>query len=129
MAPGFLLLDFKSMQDFRNLRVWRRAHEFSLSVYRQTEKFPGEERFGLVSQLRRAVVSIESNIAEGCGRDSDPDFARFLRMAMGSAFEAECQLLLARDLEFLTDTEHDDLASTIGEVKRMLKSLISKLTA
>lgn len=116
------------MQDFKNLRVWERAHQFSIEVYRASGKFPPDERFGLTSQVRRAAVSIESNIAEGCGRDSDPDFARFLRMAMGSAFEVECQLLLARDLDFLTNTEFDELVSILDEIKRMQNSLISKLT-
>ena len=115
------------MQDFRNLRVWQSAHDLSLAIYQVTKFFPDEERFGLVSQLRRAAVSIESNIAEGCGRDSDADFARFLRIAMGSSFEVETQILLALDLKFLKASDHESISNHLGQIKRMLNSLISKL--
>ena len=83
------------MRDFRELKVWQKAHRFVLDLYRHTQGFPAEERFGLTVQLRRAAVSVASNIAEGCGREGERDFARFLSIAGGSASEVEYQLLLA----------------------------------
>lgn len=77
------------MQNFRDLRVWQKAHSFVLSLYRVTKSFPREEIYGLTAQIRRAAVSIPSNIAEGCARGSDADFARFLQNSMGSASEVE----------------------------------------
>ena len=82
------------MQDFRNLKVWEKAHAFTLDVYRVTASFPREERFALVDQLRRSASSIPTNIAEGCGRETDRDFAQFINIAAGSASECEYQLLL-----------------------------------
>lgn len=117
------------MQDFRSLTVWRKAHDLTLSIYAATRAFPREELYGLTRQLRRAAASVASNIAEGCGRGSDPDFARCLRIAMGSASEAEYQLLLARDLRMLPDSIHERLTSQTTEVKRMLTALIFRLTA
>jgi four helix bundle protein len=90
------------MQDFRQLKVWEKAHHLALEVYKATSTFPKEEIYGLTSQLRRASGSIPTNIAEGCGRNTDADFARFLQIAMGSASETEYQLILAYDLEFLS---------------------------
>lgn len=78
------------MKDFRTLNVWQRACGLALDVYQHTAGFPVEERFGLTSQIRRSAVSVPSNIAEGCGRDGDREFARFLQVAMGSASEMEC---------------------------------------
>jgi four helix bundle protein len=88
------------MKDFRQLKVWEKSHQLALSVYKATKKFPKEELYGLTSQIRRASMSIPTNIAEGCGRNTDKEFARFLQIAMGSASETEYQLILARDLEF-----------------------------
>ena len=115
------------MQSFRELVVWQKGHELTLAVYRATKDFPSAERYGLTSQTRRAAASIGANIAEGCGRDGGPDFARFLQLAMGSASEVEYHLLLARDLDLLTDETHDKLAKNTIEVKRMLSSLIKKV--
>ena len=115
------------MKEFRTLKVWRKAHELVLAVYRSTSRFPPEERYGLTSQLRRAAVSVPSNIAEGCGREGDRDFARFLSIAGGSASEAEYQLLLARDLGYLSEERHRPLDAQINEVKRMLNSFIRTL--
>src|SRR5690606_9860852 len=95
------------MQDFRKLAVWEKSHQFVLAVYDGTSDFPVEERYGLTSQLRRCAVSIPSNIAEGCGRGGQADFARFLQMALGSASEAEYQLLHGRDLGFLADSSYE----------------------
>ena len=117
------------MKNFRELKVWEKAHQLTLSVYRSTEKLPAEERYGLTGQLRRAAASIPANIAEGCGRAGDRDFARFLQMAMGSASELEYHLLLGRDLGYLDSTDHQELEERTTEIKRMLASLIRKLTA
>ncbi|SRR5690606_1642743 len=117
------------MQDFRNLQVWKAAHAVTLDIYRMTQEFPQEERYGLTSQVRRSAVSIPSNIAEGCGRGSDADFARFVQIAMGSASELEYQILLADDLAFMHSAESQTLIEKVQRVKRMLIGLHKKLTA
>jgi four helix bundle protein len=115
------------MKDFRALKVWQKSHQTTLNVYRVTQLFPREELYGLNSQTRRASTSIAANIAEGCGRGTDADFARFLQIAMGSASELEYHLLLAFDLGFLEALGHQALASDVAEVKRMLTAFIQKL--
>jgi four helix bundle protein len=86
------------MRDFHSLKVWEKAHRLTLQVYRASESFPAVERYGLTTQARRAAASIAANIAEGCGRESEADFVRFLSMSLGSATELEYHLILARDL-------------------------------
>ena len=115
------------MQDFRNLKVWQKAHALTLGIYRVTAAFPKVEMFGLASQVRRAAYSVPTNIAEGCCRGSDADFSRFLQIAMGSASEVEYQLLLAHDLQYLRADEYTQLQQGTTEVKRMLVALIQKL--
>lgn len=117
------------MQDFRDLIVWQKAHAVALDVYRLTADFPAAERFGLTCQIRRCATSVPSNIAEGCGRGSDADFARFVQIAMGSASELEYQMLLARDLRFLQDHDHSYINQRVQEVKRMLSGLLKRLRA
>jgi four helix bundle protein len=117
------------MKDFRQLQVWEKGHRLALEIYRVTKKFPREELYGLISQMRRSATSIPTNIAEGCGRRTDPDFARFLQFAMGSASELEYQLLLARDLGFLTAERYQPLSQDVEEVKRMLTGLLKRLRA
>ena len=97
------------MQSFRDLKVWEKAHKLTLDVYRVTKAFPADERFGLTSQLRRACASIPANIAEGCGRSGGKELRRFLDIAMGSASEVEYHLLLARDLNYLSDEHYRPL--------------------
>src|ERR1700739_991661 len=104
------------MQDFKKLNVWKKAHELTLGVYSETKDFPPEEAFGLRSQMRRASSSIGINIAEGCGRTSQTELRRYLRMAQGSASELEYELLLARDLSFLTEGVHQRLSSQVVEI-------------
>ena len=111
------------MQDFRDLQVWEKAHGLTLEIYDVTKGFPQDERFGLTSQLRRACASICANLAEGCCRHSDRDFARFVDMAMGSGSEVEYFLLLARDLNHLTESDYASLDEQSREVKRMLTGL------
>jgi four helix bundle protein len=115
------------VQNFRKLRVWQRAHELTLSVYRLTLSFPPEERFGLTSQIRRAASSVGANIAEGCGRTGDPEFARFCSIAMGSASELEYHLLLAQDLKLIALSDYEELGPRATEVKQMLAALLRKL--
>ena len=115
------------MRDFRRLTVWQKAHSLALETYKVTRNFPKEELYGLTSQLRRAVISIPSNIAEGCGRRSDAELARFLDIASGSACETEYQLLLARNLNYLSPTIHAELEQLVCEVKRMLTAFQQRL--
>jgi four helix bundle protein len=115
------------MKDFRALNVWEKAHVVVLAAYRATRSFPGEERFGLTSQIRRSAVSIPSNIAEGCGRGSDADFARFIQYAVGSSSELEYQILLARDLGYMNDVACEALSDRLVEVRRMLIALLKTL--
>jgi four helix bundle protein len=115
------------MEDFKDLRVWAKAHELTLAVYQRTRAFPKEEMYGVTSQLRRASASIGANIAEGCGRRSDAEMRRFVQIARGSANEVEYHLLLARDLDFLTADKHKDLEGKVFEIQRMLASLVQSL--
>src|SRR5579863_4615071 len=117
------------VKDFHELKVWQKAHALTLSVYRVTAEFPREELYGLTSQLRRASASIAANLAEGCGRSGDAEFARFCSMAMGSASELEYHLLLAKDLKLIKTADYDQLAPRAIELKRMLTALLQKLIA
>lgn len=117
------------MKDFKELKVWSRSHELTLHVYRATEAFPKSEWFGLRSQIRRACSSIGANIAEGCGRRRDGEFGRFVSIALGSASELECHLLLARDLHYLDEVHHEEIRTQLDEVCRMLISLHKRLAA
>lgn len=115
------------MQGFRNLEVWRLSHKLTIQLYKLTRAFPKDERYGLTSQLRRATASIGANLAEGCGRGTDGDFARFVHIAMGSASELEYHLLLAKDLEYLQAADHEAAVTKVQSVKRMLAALSKKL--
>ena len=117
------------MQNFRNLKVWEKAHALTLEIYKSSKTFPRDEMYGLTSQMRRASASIGANIAEGSCRRGDIDFARFLQMAAGSASELEYHLLLARDLDLLKIADYQRLSVEAVEVKRMLASLMQKLRA
>jgi four helix bundle protein len=115
------------VQDFRNLKVWQKAHALTLSVYQATAKFPGDERFGLTIQLRRTAASIPTSLADGCGRATDQEFWKMLSAATGGANQLEYQLLLARDLGYLADAEHTRLSAETIEVKRMIAGLVQSL--
>jgi len=112
------------VKDFKDLRVWAKAHSLTIDIYRATREFPKEELFGLTSQMRRCASSIGANIAEGSGRKSDGELTRFLHIARGSAAELEYHSLLAHDLSLLSDSKHDLLAKQTDEVQRMLTALI-----
>ncbi|MCU1281474.1 MAG: four helix bundle protein [bacterium] len=115
------------MQDFKDLKVWQRAHDLTLGVYQATRTFPREETYALTSQLRRSASSVAANIAEACGRDGSAEFGRFLKVAMGSASETEYHLILARDLEYMKRDAWEKLNAHTIEVKKMLSALILKL--
>ena len=117
------------MQDFTKLIVWQKAHNLTINVYKLTYSMPSEEKFGLISQIRRSCISIESNLAEGCGRDGDKELARFVDISMGSSFELRCQLLIARDLGYVNPKQYELFESKILEVNRMLGGLLKKLRA
>ena len=120
---------YRPVKDFHEPKVWQKAHQLTLAVYRITAAFPREELYGLTSQLRRAGSSIAANLAEGCGRNGDMEFARFCSMAMGSASELEYHLLLAKDLKLIKSTDYQELDQRATEVKRMLTALMQKLKA
>ena len=111
------------MRNFQKLEVWKKAHELTLTIYRITADFPANERYGLTSQLQRASASIGANLAEGCGRETDADYKRFVQMAAGSACEVEYHLILARDLSLIPIETHNQLNNDINEIKRMLCGL------
>ncbi len=115
------------MQDFRNLAVWREAHQLVLSVYMSTASFPSVEQFGITRQMRRSAASIATNFAEGCGRGSDADFARFIQMGLGSASELEYQVLLTTDLGYLPPRDSEQLTEHIKVIQRMATALLIKL--
>lgn len=114
------------MQDFKKLNVWMKAHRLTLAIYKATKAYPPEERYGLVSQMRRAASSIAYNIAEACGRGGQKEFARFLRNSTGSASELEYQLILSRDLQMLTESAAKRLGTEVEEVRRMLAGLLRR---
>jgi four helix bundle protein len=116
------------MRSFKDLKVWQKGHELTLSIYRATKSFPRDEMYGLTSQLRRAAASIPANIAEGCVRGSSPDFRRFLQVALGSASELEYHIFLAHELGYLEKSQHESLNGNATELKRMLTSFIQKLS-
>ena len=115
------------MKDFRKLLVWQKAHQLTLEVYKAVTSFPTEELFGLTSQMKRSSSSISTNIAEGCGRRSEKDFARFLVISFGSASELEYQIILGTDLNFIKIDKNEKLLAQVQEIKKMLSSLIYKL--
>lgn len=113
---------------FRDLRVWRDAMNLTTNVYRLTSKFPKHELYGLSQQIRRAAVSVPSNIAEGKGRYSDRDFVRFLLVARGSLLEVETQLIIAQELRYLPREDADCLLRMAERVGRALSGLINSLS-
>jgi four helix bundle protein len=116
-------------QDFHDLTVWQRAIDLTVCIYKLTQKFPKEETYGLVSQLRRASVSVASNIAEGRGRLNPAEFRQFLGIALGSTFEIQTQLLVARKLEMGTEKSISEAATIGDEVSKMLTSFIHTLSS
>jgi four helix bundle protein len=117
------------MRTFRDILVWEKSHQFALQVYRFTQSFPKSELYGITQQIRRSSASVPTNIAEGCGRHGDRDFVRFLDIALGSANEADYQLLLSQDLGYLKEKDYRDSHGKITEIQKMLVSFIKKIRA
>lgn len=117
------------MKDFRQLKVWGKAHSLVLEIYKATAEFPKQEQYALTSQIQRAAVSIPTNIAEGCGKATDADFKRFLQISMGSSSELEYLLMLAKDLGYLTTENHQALSADLIETRKMLNALIQRIKA
>jgi four helix bundle protein len=115
------------VRDFHRLKVWERAHEFTLKIYQMTKGFPREELYGITSQMRRAAASIPTNIAEGCGRSSKPETIQFLNIAAGSASEIEYQLILVKDLQYIDEKSYNELLNDLSEVRKMLYAFAQKL--
>jgi len=115
------------LKTYKELKVWQKSYNLCLEIYRITAKFPKEERYGLTSQIRRAAVSVPSNIAEGYRRKSTREYIRFLYIAYGSNCELETQILLSGDLYYIETGKLEILKEGIGEVERMLKALIKSL--
>lgn len=115
------------MQNYKDLKVWEKAHQFTLNVYEETKTFPKDELYSLTNQLRRSAASIPANIAEGCGKNGKQEFAHFLNIALGSSNESEYFLLLAKDLNYLAIEKFEFLNQLINEVKGMLIALIIKV--
>jgi four helix bundle protein len=115
------------MRDFHKLIIWQRSHQLALKVYSISKFFPKDELFGLTSQIRRAVSSIPTNIAEGCGRASNKDFAHFLQIAIGSAAEVEYELLLAHDLDYINNSDYQFLTEETVAVRKMIIKYQSEL--
>jgi len=111
------------MKDFRDLKVWEKAHALVLECYEATKPFPREEIFGLVSQIRRAAAAVPANIAEGCGKNSDAELARHARLSMGSGSELSYYLILAHDLGYMPHARRDERQDALSEVRGMLTSL------
>jgi four helix bundle protein len=115
------------MRDFRQIQAWEKAHRVTLRIYALTRNFPKEETYGLVAQMRRSAASIPTNIAEGCGRNSGRELARFSEIAMGSATELEYQVILAQDLGYLRDPLNSTTLKEVIEVQKMLGTFIRKI--
>jgi four helix bundle protein len=115
------------LKNYRDLNVWQRAYRLCLEIYKATKTFPKDEQYNLTSQIRRAAVSIPSNIAEGYGRKTTPDYIRSLYISYGSICELETQIMIAGDLEYISREIMVKIQEDIREVERMLKALIKSL--
>jgi four helix bundle protein len=115
------------MKNFKDLIVWQKAHVFVLAVYKTTRSFPKEELFNLTSQLRRAGTSIPTNLAEGCGRFSQKEFARYIQIALGSALEIEYLVFLSFELGYLSFEDYKKSDNDINEIKAMMINLLRKV--
>ena len=117
------------MRDLKKLNIWKRSHDLTLAIYETTKSFPKSEQFGLTSQLRRASASVPINIAEGCGRQSSKELARFLTIAAGSLSEVEYIVLLSFELQYLSNAEFQKLENEIIAIKKMIYAFHNKLNS
>lgn len=115
------------MHRYRELKVWQKGRQLVVEIYQLTKSFPETEKFGITSQIRRSVISIPTNIAEGCGRGSNPELNRFCDIAVGSSFETESLLILAHDLNYIDDKSFKEISEKISEIERMLFSFKQQL--
>ena len=115
------------MRDFKKYDIWKLSHQFTLMIYSISSSFPKDETYNLVSQIRRSTLSIPTNIAEGCGRNSDKEFNQFLNIALGSATETEYLILLAKDLNYLNEVNYLLLDQQINTIKSKIYTLKNKL--
>lgn len=117
------------MYDYRKYTVWQKSHQLVLKTYVHTNNFPKSELFNLTSQINRAVLSIPTNIAEGCGRNSQKEFIRFLNISSGSATELDYLFLVAKDLGFICDNDYVNLISELTDIRKMIFALIQKISS
>jgi four helix bundle protein len=115
------------MRNYRDLQVWKKAHDLTLELYRVSQRFPREEMYGITGQLRRAAVSIGANLAEGCGRRTSNELARFVRVAMGSASELDYHILLCRDIGLMSSDAFSISTAKLTEVRKMLTSFLQSV--
>ena len=115
------------MRNFRNLEIWNNAIELAKNIYLLTSQLPASEKYGLASQMQRAAVSISSNIAEGASRRTENDFARFLDIALGSSFELETQLIITKEIEFITQDELDTQLNFLNILQKQINTLVTKI--
>jgi len=115
------------VHNFKELKVWKAGIELCKVIFVLTKIFPPEEKFGLISQMTRCAVSIPSNIAEGCGRKSNKEFYQFLNVALGSSFELETQVIIAKEFNYISDEKSEAICSTIIEIQKMIAGLQKSL--
>lgn len=115
------------MHNFKELKVWQSARRIVKEIYLDTKDFPIDEKYGLISQMRRSAVSIPSNIAEGSGRNTDKDFKYFLNVALGSAYELQTLLILSQDIELISQERTNELNTSLEEIQRMIYGLIKTI--
>lgn len=116
------------MKNFKDLKIWQKGMDIAVSCFQLTDSFPSIERFGIVSQINRAGVSIPSNVAEGSSRTSEKDYGRFIEISLGSSFELETQLLIAQRLKFGDETKVADLITNVSEEQKMLAGFLKSLS-
>lgn len=116
-----------TIRTHRDLLVWQKSMVLVTEIYRKSQRFPAQEQYGLTSQIRRAAISIPSNIAEGFGRQSTGDYLRFLNIAVGSLFEVQTQIEIALNLQFINELDFEEIFEKSREIDRMMSSLIQKL--
>ena len=115
------------MRDFSKLHIWQKGHQFTLKIYDVTRLFPKDEIFGLTAQMRRSASSIPTNIAEGCGRNTNLQLRNFLNFSIGSTSELEYQLILSKDLNYISDSAFNELQQLVIEVRKMIHGYGEKL--
>ena len=115
------------MRNFQELSIWQKGHNLTIEIYTATKSFPKDEIYCLTAQMRRSSASVPTNIAEGCGKNSDPEFLRFLVIASGSCSELQYQLLLAKDLKYISADLCSELSNQVVQIRKMIHSFIQKL--